>query len=439
MELFVKKLSRNELGLTGAKTHGEIYVPLNCLEYFPKLNDAARPQCSFTVTHQVKGIPEKFTAFITLYAKGEVHLRRMKPVLGSDVQPNDFLLLRRVDAGEYEATIVKHEAFAWQALESLRGTDVGMVLDKDLVHLLSTAGDGELQAISGKLESPLSSSGLIDLRRLEPSATVHPLADGTPPNWASEWGHDEFGPWCSFDVDGIQQRLRWIPPGQFQRGVAEEFEGLFDEYGPRHWVTLTRGFWMFETKCSTELYNRVMLTSRKTDTASLSPAVRMNIWEAQRFCSLLSDHLGTVSVSLPTDAQWEFACRAGRQDGPHFNLDFDRVDSSNPWGLRSMLSGTGEFCSDGPRLYSDKAVVDPLGDEEGVVIRGLPRSIPGALRYNSQSTIDEESTISFERKTHPSFRYVVEPTSSIPDVGFRCIIAEENWKTATLLKESRPE
>ena len=217
----------------------------------------------------------------------------------------------------------------------------------------------------------------------------HPIEYGTPPEWASEWGHDEFGPWCSFEVGGIQQVLRWIPAGQFQMGVAVKYEGLFDEIRPRHWVTLTRGFWMFETKCSTELYDRLMHTVRGADTASANPAVRINIWEARRFCSLLSEEL-KAAVSLPTDAQWEFACRAGRQDGPHFDLDFDRGESSNPWGLRNMLSGTGELCSDGTRLYSDKAAVDPLGDEEGAVIRGLPRSIPGGLHHTNASAIDEK-------------------------------------------------
>lgn len=253
--------------------------------------------------------------------------------------------------------------------------------------------------------------------------TDHPLTNGTPPEWASEWGHDGFGPWCSFDVDGIQQRLRWIPPGQFQMGVAEEFEGLFDDDGPRHWVTLTRGFWMFETKCSLKLFNAVMQGSAQAVASDDGFAVNLPYGTVRAFCDRLTQILGGVTVTLPSDAQWEFACRAGRQDGPEFDREDETEEIPNPWGLWGMLSGTGECCSDGPRLHSDQPAVDPLGNEEGVVVRGLPRSVPGGLLYYGQQTVDEESTSDVDGETHPSFREIVEPNSASSNVGFRCVIA----------------
>lgn len=99
--------------------------------------------------------------------------------------------------------------------------------------------------------------------------------------------------------------------------------------------------------------------------------------------------------------------------------------------MRKLSQKLGEFCSDGPRLYSEDAVVDPFGTAKGIVVRGPARSISGILRYDRPSSIDEESANHFERRTHPSFRNVVESTSSRHDVGFRCIIAEENWKPST--------
>ena len=53
----------------------------------------------------------------------------------------------------------------------------------------------------------------------------HPLVTGCPPDWASGWGQDEHGIWLALTVEHVEQRMRWIPPGQFMMGSPETEAG----------------------------------------------------------------------------------------------------------------------------------------------------------------------------------------------------------------------
>ena len=437
MALFVKKLSRNELGLTGGRAFGEINVPIDCLEFFPKLSDSVPAQCPLKILHKAGDEIEEFEAYLSVDNKGEAHLRHMTPVLGPEVKPNDFLVLRTVAGDSYEANIVSSKSLGGEALSSLSGSDMAMVFNDSQAQFYFTDNDGQLRDMKEKIDRTSSQNAQLedDQASVEPRQIVHqhPLATGMPPDWASEWGHDEFGPWCSFQVEDARQVLRWIPAGQFQMGVSEEFEGLFDEDGPRHWVTLTRGFWMFESLCSRQLFELVTRGMKWATTSANGAAVDLTCLTARSFCSKLGELLGGVSVALPTDAQWEFACRAGRQDGPHFDRGAESTTESNPRGLRDILAGSGEFCGDGPREGSEEAVIDPVGDGVGVNVRGLPRTTPNlAFQGDAFRSQALQSSLPQSSVYHPSFREIVETNAAMPNVGFRCVIAEEQWTPAAL-------
>ena len=89
--------------------------------------------------------------------------------------------------------------------------------------------------------------------------TWHPLADGCAPEWASGWGQDAHGPFVEFCVEGVTQPLRWIPPGRFLMGSPADEPGRFeDRESPQHWVTISQGFWLFDTPCSQKVWEAVM-------------------------------------------------------------------------------------------------------------------------------------------------------------------------------------
>ncbi len=220
-----------------------------------------------------------------------------------------------------------------------------------------TSGQGIDRNLSNRLIRPGSWKSM--------STTVitdHPLTSGIAPDWASEWGHDAFGPWCAFQFLDARQVKRWIPPGQFQMGAPETEEGRFPEEAPPHWVTLSNGFWMFDSPCPQLLFKRVMDWNRSEFAGDDHPVENVPWFEADLFCTRLRKRSPEFVVSLPTAAQWEYACRAGSPAARYGKLDeiawHDgngkgqthpvKQKKPNAWGLYDMLGNVMEWCRNGP-------------------------------------------------------------------------------------------
>ena len=261
----------------------------------------------------------------------------------------------------------------------------------------------------------------------------HPLATGCPPEWASAWGQDRYGVWVEFEVpsaDGqrVAQCLRWIPPGQFWMGSPDDEPGryardeagiLFHE-GPRHRVAITRGFWLFDTPCTQALWEAVTGRNPSEYKSPTRPVENVSWDDAQAFLDKLNEQIPDLHLTLPTEAQWEHACRAGTDtatyagslpllgsnnapaldeiawyggnSGVGFELD-NGYDSSrwpekqydhhragthpvaqkspNAWGLYDMLGNVWEWCHDGIRQYTSGHVTDPVGPTDNRAHRTL--------------------------------------------------------------------
>ena len=287
----------------------------------------------------------------------------------------------------------------------------------------------------------------------------HPLVDGNPPPWASEWAQDRFGVSVSFTVPGadrrsdVIQRLRWIPPGRFLMGSPETEAGRWDDEGPRHEVTISHGFWLADTPCTQALWQAVTGDNPSRFNSADRPVERVS-WDAvQAFLAGINERIPGLDLVLPTEAQWEYACRAGTEtaayagdlrilgannapaldpiawyggnSGQGFELD-EGEDSSgwpnkqyphtkagtrlvglkepNAWGLSDMLGNVWEWCADGQRAYTADAVTDPTGSSEagaGRVLRG------GSWHYDA-------------RRVRSAYRSASDPGGRSGYVGFRC-------------------
>ncbi|MEO0444949.1 MAG: formylglycine-generating enzyme family protein [Verrucomicrobiota bacterium] len=210
------------------------------------------------------------------------------------------------------------------------------------------------------------------------------------PKWASEMLHDEYGVRAELEVKGVRFGFRWIRPGKFLMGSPEDEEGRLDNEGPQHEVTLTKGYWMAETSVTQEQWKVVMGENPSRFEGKILPVGQVSWEDCQEYAKRLNEMAGGLDLKLPTEAEWEYACRAGTTGA--LNVEGAKIGDlgwyadnserqsrevgqkeSNRWGLYDMLGNVWEWCQDGRRDYRSEAVADPAGPlQEGAyhVLRG---------------------------------------------------------------------
>jgi len=164
------------------------------------------------------------------------------------------------------------------------------------------------------------------------------------------------GAWMkTFDLgEGVTLKLVFVPPGEFVMGSAD---GCGDEYPPSR-VAIRRGFWMSASEITNEQLRRFdpshfsgYFTKRSVDVNGpgivmddpKQPSVRVSWDKAMEFCRWLSDETD-VTCSLPTEAQWEYACRAGTAGGLNYgdlDTDFSRKANMADKAISQLYTVTG--------------------------------------------------------------------------------------------------
>ena len=232
---------------------------------------------------------------------------------------------------------------------------------------------------------------------------------------------------------GAKMEMVWCPPGSFLMGCPVSEGGHIND-GIQHQVTLTHGFWIGRYEVTQRQWVSVMgkireekvffgLIERNVDInrsrfAGADRPVENVSWDdCQRFIEKINA-TGDVTASLPTEAQWEYACRAGTPESSEDELGSKAwyEDNSceathsvgqkkpNAWGLYDMLGNVWEWCSDWYEDYPRGGVTDPTGPVSGSyrVCRGGGWS-------------------SFSRACHSSFRNWCWPGVRDSSRGFRII------------------
>jgi formylglycine-generating enzyme required for sulfatase activity len=226
------------------------------------------------------------------------------------------------------------------------------------------------------------------------------LRDGlSRPNWADDFGRDRYGLYADFEVGGVRQRMRWLPPGRFMMGSPED-EPLRDDDEDLHEVMLSRGFWLADTACTQALWQAVMQHNPSDFEGPERPVETVSWDDAQAFIAQLNGLKSGLELRLPSEAEWEYACRAGTATPFSFgsNITPDQVNydgnypyanaepgefrgntvsvralPANDWGLFQMHGNVWEWCADWFANYPEKLVtIDPVGPESGGfrVLRG---------------------------------------------------------------------
>ncbi len=191
-------------------------------------------------------------------------------------------------------------------------------------------------------------------------------------------------------IGGVELALRWCPAGTFTMGSPETEEGRCDDETQHH-VTLTQGFWLGETEVTQGLWKEVMGENPSSFKSGDDYPVESVSWnDCQDFVKKLNARYAQAGMkwALPTEAQWEYACRAGATGAFGGTGDLDEMGwgdgnsghkthpvgkkKANAWGLCDMHGNVCECCSDWYDDYPSGAVTDPQGPASGSdrVLRG---------------------------------------------------------------------
>jgi uncharacterized protein (TIGR02996 family) len=231
----------------------------------------------------------------------------------------------------------------------------------------------------------------------------------------------------------LSMTFSFIPPGSFLMG-SDHPEG-YDEEKPVHRVTLTKGFFLGTHPVTQAQWKAITDATPSYFKGDNRPVERVSWDDCQLFCEKLTAHLGgRGTVCLPSEAEWEYACRAGTTTEFHFGdvitpdlVNYDgngtwngslegkyreettEVGSfpANPWGLFDMHGNVWEWCQDWSAPYSADDQLDPIqlteqSDECAVLRGGCWKGDPSYCRS--------------------AYRDGDAPLNRLNGFGFRCVL-----------------
>lgn len=193
---------------------------------------------------------------------------------------------------------------------------------------------------------------------------------------------------------GVMLELLRCPAGSFQMGSPEDEAGRNPDE-TRHTVTLTRPFWMGKFEVTQAQWTALMAKDLSAFKGPDLPVDTVSWHEAMAFCQKLTERerlAGRLQLEyeyrLPTEAEWEYACRAGSAAayaGSGISDEMGWYDSNsggkpqpvgqkraNAWGLCDMHGNVWEWCNDWEKEYPAEPAAEPRGPPTGSnrVIRG---------------------------------------------------------------------
>jgi formylglycine-generating enzyme required for sulfatase activity len=271
-----------------------------------------------------------------------------------------------------------------------------LLLDDGQRRIIHTHGQREVHLTSLARLAQRSASG--QAVHLQTPTLAMQLGQIVPP-FGFEHGRDEVGLYALCHLNGQVLRLRYIEPGEFLMGSPKHEAGRDEDEGPQHRVVISHGFWLGEVACTQALWQAVMGNNpsrfdEKNGGGPQHPVEQVSWLDVQQFLHKLNQSLPPDfpwQASLPTEAEWEYACRAGtitpfwfganiRPDQVNYDGNYLYAGAAtgmyrectvavdalpcNDWGLYQMHGNVWEWCADryGADAYAKRAgkvSVDP--------------------------------------------------------------------------------
>jgi formylglycine-generating enzyme required for sulfatase activity len=231
-------------------------------------------------------------------------------------------------------------------------------------------------------------------------------------------------------TNSIGMEFVLIPAGSFTMGADKNFEDASDDETPQHRVRISKPFYLGTYEVTQAQWTAVMGNNPSKYKGRSNPVEQVSWDDIQVFIQRLNQKEGHTRYRLPTEAEWEYAARAGTESTYSFGDDarelgkyawYDenyRSGSTHPvgqkqpnaWGLYDMHGNVWEWVQDwyGDRYYSDSPDTDPKGPSSGSyrVLRG------GGWYFSAQYC-----RAAFRDFNSPDIRYYY--------VGFRLALSPE--------------
>ena len=191
-------------------------------------------------------------------------------------------------------------------------------------------------------------------------------------------------------INDVEYAFRWCPAGAFMMGSPQD-EANRNNNETQHQVKISHDFWMLETEVTQTMWASVMGNNPSHFKGAKLPVEQVTWNDCQEYVQKLNA-LGVAPkgyrFSLPTEAQWEYACRAGTTTAfcfgdtltdkqANFGGNIGKTSEvasypANAWGLHDMHGNVYEWCLDRYGDYPNGAVTDPMGAVEDSirVLRG---------------------------------------------------------------------
>ncbi|MDA0747966.1 MAG: formylglycine-generating enzyme family protein [bacterium] len=229
-------------------------------------------------------------------------------------------------------------------------------------------------------------------------------------------------------LGGATMDFVYIAPGTFTMGSPDSEEGRSSDEGPQHQVTISQGFYLGKYEVTQAQWQAVMGTTpwlgqNNVQANPDNPTVYVSWNDAQQFVHKLNVTAGDSLYRLPTEAEWEYACRAGTTSRWSFGDDESKLGEyawysdnyqgyaqkvgtklANPWGLFDMHGNVWEWCLDRYGDYVSSTQVDPQGP-----VSGSSRVGRGGSFYN------------YAQSTRSAFRIAGAPDFTNRGIGFRLL------------------
>ncbi|NRA36834.1 MAG: SUMF1/EgtB/PvdO family nonheme iron enzyme, partial [Planctomycetes bacterium] len=239
------------------------------------------------------------------------------------------------------------------------------------------------------------------------------------PIWASDFGRDNFGLWAemrisnpkftdvhsltTFEIDpnsnqtlnddnSVALRFRFIPAGNFKQGAGEH-DSLRDSDETQIEATLTSSYWIADMEVTQAIWFNITGRNPSKFKGQRNPVERISWADTQNFMERMRTQYPEVPVRLPSEAEWERACKGGIDDliygGPQGKTTTASVDDiawhknnalqkthiagvrqPNRLGLHDMHGNVWEWCQDGYNEYPTQDAIDHIGFGEKNVARG---------------------------------------------------------------------